>query len=126
MTSAGSAASGGSLFRGGRKRSSGGGSSLNEQISGAAARDAIVKAEADRQRERRRALVNCNYEDRPELFDVGETSKEKKLRVLLSNSNPTQSALLKHLTDTINLKTNNGKRAKGMWTDSPEFNRTKY
>jgi hypothetical protein len=35
-------------------------------------------------------------------------------------------ALLKHLTDTINLKTNNGKRAKGMWTDSPEFNRTKY
>lgn len=33
-------------------------------------------------------------------------------------------ALLKHLTDTINLKTNNGKYAKGMWTDSPEFNCT--
>ena len=33
-------------------------------------------------------------------------------------------ALLKHLYETINLKTNNGKRAKGMWTDSPEFNRT--
>lgn len=30
-------------------------------------------------------------------------------------------ALLNHLYETINLKTNNGKRAKGMWTDSPEF-----
>ncbi len=33
-------------------------------------------------------------------------------------------AMLKHLYDTINLKTNNGKYAKGMWTDSPEFNCT--
>ena len=33
-------------------------------------------------------------------------------------------AMLKHLYETINLKTNNGKHAKGMWTDSPEFNRT--
>jgi hypothetical protein len=30
-------------------------------------------------------------------------------------------AMLKHLYATINLKTNNGKRAKGMWTESPEF-----
>ena len=30
-------------------------------------------------------------------------------------------ATLEHLYATINLKTNNGKYAKGMWTDSPEF-----
>jgi hypothetical protein len=30
-------------------------------------------------------------------------------------------AMLEHLYATINLKTNNGKRAKGMWTESPEF-----
>ena len=33
-------------------------------------------------------------------------------------------AMLKLLCETINLKTNNGKYAKGMWTDSPEFNCT--
>lgn len=32
--------------------------------------------------------------------------------------------MLKHLYATINSKTNNGKYAKGMWTDSPEFNCT--
>ena len=71
---------------------------LNEQLSGEAQRQELVSAEASRQRERRRALVNCTYDERPELFDVGETSKERRLRVLLSSSNPTQSALLKHLT----------------------------
>ena len=30
-------------------------------------------------------------------------------------------AMIEHLTRTINLKTDDGKRAKGMWTDSPEF-----
>ena len=30
-------------------------------------------------------------------------------------------AMIKHLEQTINLKTDDGKRAKGMWTDSPEF-----
>jgi hypothetical protein len=74
------------------------GGDLSESVSGTAAREKLIQAEATRQRERRRALVNCNYHDRPELFDVGETSKEKKLRVLLSTSNPTQNALLKHLT----------------------------
>ena len=74
------------------------GGGLSESVSGTAAREKLIQAEATRQRERRRALVNCNYHDRPELFDVGETSKEKKLRVLLSTSNPTQNALLKHLT----------------------------
>jgi len=32
-----------------------------------------------------------------------------------------EEVLFNHLCETINLKTNNGKRAKGMWTDSPEF-----
>tara|TARA_B100001175_G_C19342292_1_gene558050 strand:- start:47 stop:253 length:207 start_codon:yes stop_codon:yes gene_type:complete len=30
-------------------------------------------------------------------------------------------AMIEHLTRTINLKTQDGERAKGMWTDSPEF-----
>lgn len=29
--------------------------------------------------------------------------------------------MIEHLEQTINLKTDDGKRAKGMWTDSPEF-----
>jgi hypothetical protein len=72
--------------------------SLSAELSGEAARSKLVAAEAARQRERRRALVNCNFDERPELFDVGETSKERRLRVLLSSTNPTQSALSKHLT----------------------------
>ena len=84
--------------KGGNEEGEGAGEGLSESVSGTAAREKLIQAEATRQRERRRALVNCNYHDRPELFDVGETSKEKKLRVLLSTSNPTQNALLKHLT----------------------------
>jgi|TARA_B100001094_G_scaffold154857_1_gene149879 hypothetical protein len=30
-------------------------------------------------------------------------------------------AMIEHLERTINLKTDDGKRAKGIWTDSPEF-----
>ena len=30
-------------------------------------------------------------------------------------------AMIEHLERTINLKTDDGKRAKGMWTYSPEF-----
>tara|TARA_Y100001936_G_scaffold249641_1_gene300487 strand:- start:4827 stop:5027 length:201 start_codon:yes stop_codon:yes gene_type:complete len=30
-------------------------------------------------------------------------------------------AMIEHLERTINLKTDDGKRAKGMWTESPEF-----
>jgi hypothetical protein len=33
-------------------------------------------------------------------------------------------AMLEHLYATIHLKPNDGKYAKGMWTDSPEFNCT--
>ena len=32
---------------------------------------------------------------------------------------------LQKLIVLINIKTDNGKRAKGMWTESPEFNYTK-
>ena len=31
------------------------------------------------------------------------------------------NAMIEHLERTINLKTDDGKRAKGMWTESPEF-----
>ena len=30
-------------------------------------------------------------------------------------------AMIEHLERTINLKTDDGKRARGMWTESPEF-----
>ena len=39
-----------------------------------------------------------------------------------SNKDKTE---LQKLIDEINIKTDNGKRAKGMWTESPEFNYTK-
>ena len=32
-----------------------------------------------------------------------------------------EKAMIEHLERTINLKTDDGKRAKGMWTESPEF-----
>jgi len=34
----------------------------------------------------------------------------------------TEENLLKEIKNKIKIKTNNGKYAKGMWTDSPEFN----
>ncbi len=39
-----------------------------------------------------------------------------------SNKDKTE---LQKLIDEINIKTDDGKRAKGMWTESPEFNYTK-
>tara|TARA_E500000081_G_C6083482_1_gene329020 strand:- start:844 stop:1044 length:201 start_codon:yes stop_codon:yes gene_type:complete len=38
-----------------------------------------------------------------------------------NKQNDDDKAMIEHLKQTINLKTDNGKRAKGMWTDSPEF-----
>ena len=32
-----------------------------------------------------------------------------------------EKAMIEHLERTINLKTDDGKRARGMWTESPEF-----
>ena len=32
-----------------------------------------------------------------------------------------EKAMIEHLERTINLKTDDGKRAKGIWTESPEF-----
>jgi hypothetical protein len=76
---------------------SGGKAAKFEEISGEAKRKMLRDAEINRQRERRRSLVLCDFDQRPELFDVGETSKERKLRILLAHPNPTQGALLKHL-----------------------------
>ena len=68
-----------------------------QDMSGEAKRKMLRDAEVNRQRERRRSLVLCDFDQRPELFDVGETSKERKLRILLAHPNPTQGALMKHL-----------------------------
>lgn len=38
-----------------------------------------------------------------------------------NKESPEDEAMLEHLYRSINLKTLNGERAKGMWTDSPEF-----
>ena len=38
-----------------------------------------------------------------------------------NKQNDDDKAMIEHLKQTINLKTDNGKRAKGMWTESPEF-----
>lgn len=38
-----------------------------------------------------------------------------------NKQNDDDKAMIKHLEQTINLKTDDGKRAKGMWTESPEF-----
>lgn len=38
-----------------------------------------------------------------------------------NKQNDDDKAMIEHLERTINLKTHDGKRAKGMWTDSPEF-----
>ena len=38
-----------------------------------------------------------------------------------NKQNDDDKGMIEHLKQTINLKTDNGKRAKGMWTDSPEF-----
>ena len=38
-----------------------------------------------------------------------------------NKQNNDDKAMIEHLEQTINLKTDDGKRAKGMWTDSPEF-----
>jgi hypothetical protein len=41
-----------------------------------------------------------------------------------NKENEDDRAMLEYLYEAINLKTNNGKYAKGMWTESPEFNCT--
>tara|TARA_R100000030_G_C3250896_1_gene122969 strand:- start:1627 stop:1839 length:213 start_codon:yes stop_codon:yes gene_type:complete len=38
-----------------------------------------------------------------------------------NKQNDDDKAMIEHLEQTINLKTDDGKRAKGMWTESPEF-----
>ena len=38
-----------------------------------------------------------------------------------NKQNDDDKAMIEHLERTINLRTHDGKRAKGMWTDSPEF-----
>jgi len=52
------------------------------------------------------------------LDDINKVIANKKTS---NKESEDGKAMLKHLYDTINLKTDNGKRAKGMWTDSPEF-----
>jgi hypothetical protein len=50
-----------------------------------------------------------------EIIAKNKTSNKK---------NDDDKAMIEHLEQTINLKTHDGKRAKGIWTESPEFNYT--
>ena len=56
------------------------------------------------------------------LDDIIELVAQKKSSS--KEERKSEEALFNHLCETINLKTNNGKYAKGMWTESPEFNCT--
>jgi flagellar basal body-associated protein FliL len=53
------------------------------------------------------------------LDDMIEIITQKKSSS--SEERKTEENLLKEIKDKIKIKTNNGKYAKGMWTDSPEF-----
>ena len=55
------------------------------------------------------------------LDEVNEIIAKNKTS---NKQNDDDKAMIEHLKQTINLKTDDGKRAKGMWTDSPEFNCT--
>ena len=52
------------------------------------------------------------------LDDINKIIANKKTS---NKESEDDKAMLEHLYATINLKTNDGKRAKGMWTESPEF-----
>jgi len=59
---------------------------------------------------------------RREIDGILDEMLEIKAKNKESNKETSEDkAMLKHLAKTINLKTDDGKRAKGMWTDSPEF-----
>ena len=53
------------------------------------------------------------------LDDMIEIITQKKSSS--SEERKTEENLLKEIKNKIKIKTNNGKYAKGMWTDSPEF-----
>lgn len=55
---------------------------------------------------------------RREIDNILDKMSELIANKKLSNKDKEE---LQNLADQINKKTNNGKRAKGMWTDSPEF-----
>jgi len=55
------------------------------------------------------------------LDDINEIIAKNKTS---NKESEDDKAMLEHLYATINLKTNDGKYAKGMWTESPEFNCT--
>ena len=59
---------------------------------------------------------------RREIDGILDDMLEIKAKNKESNKEKSEDrAMIEHLERTINLKTDDGKRAKGMWTDSPEF-----
>ena len=59
---------------------------------------------------------------RREIDHILDEINEIKAKNKESNKEKSEDkAMIEHLERTINLKTDDGKRAKGMWTDSPEF-----
>ena len=59
---------------------------------------------------------------RREIDGILDDMLEIKAKNKESNKEKSEDkAMIEHLTRTINLKTDDGKRAKGMWTESPEF-----
>ena len=66
-----------------------------DALMGASERKEMAKTEARRQLIRRRSIVMAEFP--PDIFDIGETDREKTLRQLLSNSNPSLVTFRTHL-----------------------------
>ena len=66
-----------------------------DALMGANERKEMAKKEARRQLQRRRSIVMAEFPK--DLFDVGETDREKTLRRLLSNSSPSLPSFKTHL-----------------------------
>ena len=59
-----------------------------------------------------RREIDGILDDMLEIIEKNKDSNKEKSE---------DKAMIEHLERTINLKTDDGKRAKGMWTESPEF-----
>ena len=66
-----------------------------DALMGAKERKEMAKKEARRQLQRRRSIVMAEFPE--DLFDVGETDREKELRQLLANSSPSLPTFKTHL-----------------------------
>ena len=68
-----------------------------------------------------KAMEETEAEEGSEEIKEGEMPKAALDALKKHKEKSEDKEMIEHLTRTINLKTDDGKRAKGMWTESPEF-----